>query len=91
MPATITVRYLGDEGMEEQIRERLEQELKAYDASWRVSVLGSAGNNIWEIKVMGGAGQETSVKRLEAHQTVDKIAEEASHMVKIASQQKLAS
>jgi hypothetical protein len=28
MPATVTVKYLGDERIEEQIRERLEEELR---------------------------------------------------------------
>jgi hypothetical protein len=91
MPATITVKYLGDEAIEKQIRERLEQELRVYDASWRVTVLGSEGNDRWEIKVYGDDGLVHGVRRLEADQTVDKIAAEAAHMVKIASQQKLAS
>lgn len=92
MPATVTVKYLGDEKIEGQIRERLEEELKEYDSSWRVSVLGSAWNDIWEIKVVGsGYGQEHSVKKLDGHQTVEKLVEEAVHMVKVADRNEQAS
>ena len=91
MSAAITVKYLGNERLENQIRERLEQDLSMHDDGWRVTVLGSEGNDRWEIKVYGSDGLVHGVKKLDADQTVNKIAEEAAHMVKVASQQKLAS
>ena len=45
--------------------------------SWRVSVLGGAGSDEWEIKVKHDRGQEHFVKKLDAHQTVDKVVEAA--------------
>jgi hypothetical protein len=87
MAAVVTVKDLGDAGFETQIRERLEQELKGYDTSSRVSISRPAGN-LWEIKIEGTDVQGHGVTRLEAYQTVDKIVEEAVHMVKVAKQQK---
>jgi hypothetical protein len=87
MPATITAKYLGDATLEEQIREQLEKELKAFD-KWRVTVLGAAGSDLWEIKVYGPDGQAHGVKRLDSKQTVGTVVEEAAHMVMIASQEK---
>ena len=56
--------------------------------SWRVSVLGGAGSDEWEIKVKHDRGQEHFVKKLDAHQTVDKVVEAAVHMVKTAKANK---
>jgi hypothetical protein len=84
MPATVTAKYLGDENIEKQIRERLRRELNDCHDTCRVSVLGSAGSDLWEIKVaLGPDGQR--VKKLDGHQTVDKIAEEVAHMVQAIS------
>ena len=90
MPATVRVKTLGDAGVEKEIRGQLEEALREYD-DCRVTVLGAAGSDVWEIKVDVGAGREHSVKRLQAHQTVGKIVEEAVHMVKIARQQEIGS
>lgn len=90
MPATVAVKTLVDAGVENEIRGQIEEALREYD-DCRVTVLGGAASDVWEIKVDAGAGREHSVKRLEAHQTVGKIVEEAAHMVKIARQQEIAS
>jgi hypothetical protein len=84
MPATVTVGYLGDAAVERQIREGMEKELEMYDPSWHVSILGSAWNDTWVIKLTGGEGQVHSVKKLNAHQTVVMVIEEAAHMVRTA-------
>jgi stress-induced morphogen len=84
MPATVTVEYQGDVAIEKQIQERLEQALKEYDSGLHVSVSGSAWQDILEIKVSSGE-QVDGVKRLDRHRTVDKIVEEACHMVKVST------
>jgi hypothetical protein len=86
MPATVTVKYLGDEKVEQSIRAGLEAAFKDYEDRWRVSVLGSAGSDFWEIKVQQSEGVEHSVKRLKANETAEKIVEEATHMVRLAAQ-----
>jgi hypothetical protein len=86
MPATVTVKYLGDEKVEKSIRVGLEAALKDYEDRWRVSVLGSAGSDFWEIKVEQPQGGQHWVKKLDAHQTVEKVVEEATHMVRLAAQ-----
>jgi hypothetical protein len=85
MSATVTVKYLGDERVEKSIRDGLQAALKDYEDRW-VSVLGSAGSDLWEIKVQQPEGVEHSVKRLKANETVEKIVEEATHMVRLAAQ-----
>lgn len=83
MAARITVKYLGDAEKENLIGERLAEELKDYP-DWRVSVLGSAGNDVWEIKVHGPRTDQFGVMKLEHDQTVENAVKQALTLVRIA-------
>jgi hypothetical protein len=57
---------------EKSIRAGLEAALKDYEDRWRVSVLGSAGRDLSEIRVQQREGVEHSVKRLKANERVER-------------------
>jgi len=48
--SAVTVKYLGDDKLENAIREQLELKLKDHPG-FRVSVMGSQETDTWEIKV----------------------------------------
>jgi hypothetical protein len=87
MPANIIVN-LGNEGITNQVHERLEQELMEYDPSWQVIVECKA-NGI-EIKVLYNTYVVHGLESISLD-TVEKIVGQVAHMLKLASQQNLAS
>jgi hypothetical protein len=92
MPPTITAKYLGDKQTEKEIRKRLKRELRDYAGDWRISVLGETGSDRWRIEVEDSADERKPrvTKILAANQTVDKIVQEATHMIETAQRQKSA-
>jgi len=92
MPPTITAKYLGDKGAEKEIRERLKRELRDYAADWRISILGVTGSDSWQIEIEDSADERKYrvTKTLAANQTIDKIVQEATHMIETAQRQKSA-
>jgi hypothetical protein len=91
MAASVTVTYVGDDGTEGQIRERLDRELEAYEIGWRVSVSASAWSDIRKITVVGPRGQEQSVTEKVAQPSADQLVEEAAHMARALRDQRLTS
>jgi len=91
MPPKITAKYLGDKQAEKQIRERLNRELRDYAGDWRISVLGVAGSDRWQIEVEDSADERKyRVTKILANQTGDKIVQETTRMIETAQKQKSA-
>ena len=60
MAVSLELRNTGDAGIGAEIRALVEHALSDRPGDWRVAILGSRGNDNWEMKVEGPNGFERS-------------------------------
>jgi hypothetical protein len=60
MAVSLELRNTGDAGVGAEIRALVEHALSDRPGDWRVAILGSRGNDNWEMKVEGPNGFERS-------------------------------
>jgi hypothetical protein len=74
MPATVTVKNLGSEKLENDVKRALDTFFKDRLGDWQVSVLGSEQNDVWELEVKDSDGQTGWDARLDDRDDSGKFA-----------------
>jgi len=67
MPATVSTSYIGNPEMDRAVRAGIEEFFKRYSDEWRVTVIGAADNDVWELTVIAPNGQKKWVQNLHGH------------------------
>ena len=60
MPVTVEMHNTGEANLQRDVVARIEHVLSDRPGDWRVVILGSQGNDRWEMKVSGPQGFERS-------------------------------
>jgi hypothetical protein len=60
MAVSVEMQHTGDSGLQAEVRAIIEHALADRVGDWRVSIVGSQGNDRWELKIVGPNGFERS-------------------------------
>jgi hypothetical protein len=60
MAVLVEMHHIGDPGLQAEVRALIEHVLADRPGDWRVSIIGSQGNDRWEMKISGPNGFERS-------------------------------
>lgn len=85
MPATVTIKFLGDASQEEALKRLLEQRFEHRPGQWRVTIIGDQRNTIWELKIKDPEGREIGKKHLygeDGGHRFERILEDTDHIMR---------
>jgi hypothetical protein len=60
MAVLVEIHITGDPGVRSEVVARIEHVLADRSGDWRVSIIGSQANDLWEMKITGPNGFERS-------------------------------
>jgi len=53
MPVSVEIHHTGTPGPQSELKAAIEHALAGREGDWLVSILGSQGNDLWELKILG--------------------------------------